>query len=70
MRMLRAVSDGRVTRGGSGFDASYAVDGEEIGRLPLMGLVDQDLIGLPISGPPRLDPRGRELLQRANEEAK
>lgn len=68
MAILRAVAEGRVTRNGTGYDAGYVLDGELVGRLPFTGLVDQELIGLPLSGPPRLDPRGRELLRRLDGE--
>lgn len=47
--------------------AGHYLDGESI-RLELRGLVRDELILMPISGPPSLAPRGRRLLAVANGE--
>jgi hypothetical protein len=66
--MLRAVASGLVVRAG-GADlrvmAAYFLDGEPV-RLSMVGLAREELILMPISGPPRVAPRGRRLLEIAN----
>ena len=68
--MLRAVASGLVVRGGGGdrgVTAAYLLDGEQV-RLSMVWLAREDLILMPISGPPRVAPRGRRLLEIANGE--
>ena len=63
--MLRAVASGLVVRGGEetrSVAAAYLLDGEQV-RLSMVGLAREDLILMPISGPPRVAPRGRRLLE-------
>lgn len=71
IQLLRAVAAGRVVRGAAGGDtalmASFMLDGASI-RLELTWLARQDLIEMPISGRPRLAPRGVRLLAIANGE--
>lgn len=67
MLMLYAVADGRVVRGDggdTGFQAPFMLDGESV-RLGIMMLSREELVQAPISGPPRLAPRGQDLLDRA-----
>jgi len=42
--------------------AACLLDGEQV-RLSMVGLAREDLILMPISGPPRVAPRGRRLLE-------
>jgi hypothetical protein len=66
--LLRAVAAGRVTRdSGGGAFAGYWCDGQPV-RLNLSWLAREELIMMPLSGPPRLAPRGLRLLQIANGE--
>ena len=68
--MLRAVASGLVIRGGGGDHgvmAAYLIDGEPV-RLSMVWLAREELIHMPISGPPRVAPRGRRLLEIANGE--
>ena len=68
--MLRAVASGLVVRGGGGdrgVMAPYLLEGEQV-RLSIVWLAREDLIVMPISGPPRVAPRGRRLLEIANGE--
>ncbi|PZS30756.1 MAG: hypothetical protein DLM61_10010 [Pseudonocardiales bacterium] len=71
LELLRAVQKGRVLRGPTGDDtaimAGHYLDGDSI-RLQLRWLVRDELIVMPISGPPSLAPRGRRLLTVANGE--
>lgn len=71
VELLRAVQHGRVLRGPAGGDtaimAGHYLDGDSI-RLQLRWLVRDELIVMPISGPPSLAPRGRRLLAIANGE--
>lgn len=67
MGLLRAVADGLVVRGSggdTGFTAPFMLRGESV-RLRVMKLAREDLIEAPISGPPRLAPRGQSLLDRS-----
>jgi hypothetical protein len=72
LAMLRAVAAGRVVRGADGggqtslFSPHY-LDGRLV-RLELRRLAAQELINMPISGPPSLAPRGWRLLSAANGE--
>ena len=69
MTLLRAVADGRVLRGDSGTDtglmAPHLLDGEPV-RMSLRRLARDDLVEMPLSGPPRLAPRGTLLLRASN----
>lgn len=69
--LLRAVAAGHVVRGATGTDTSlFAAHmlGDESIRLELRGLARQELVEMPISGPPALAPRGRRILAIANGE--
>lgn len=71
MALLVAVRDGRVVRGdGAGGDGSlfapHLLDGQPV-RLSLVRLAREDLIEMPISGPPRLAARGRRLLNQLDQ---
>lgn len=72
LALLRAVAAGRVVRGAerggqtSVFSPHY-LNGTLV-RLELRRLAAQELIQLPISGPPSLAPRGWRLLSAANGE--
>lgn len=71
LTLLRAIAAGRVIRGEHGgetsvFSAHY-FDGTLV-RMELRRLAAQELINMPISGPPTLAPRGRRLLSTANGE--
>lgn len=72
LELLRAVAQSRVVRGGHGGETSvfspHYLDGTMI-RLELRRLAVQELIEMPISGPPTLASRGRRLLAAANGEA-
>lgn len=61
--LLAAVTLGQVTRESSAVGAPYFLDGEPANRLHLRWLADDDLIDLPISGPPTVAPRGVRLLR-------
>lgn len=65
MELLRAVAEGLVGRGTSGTDtalmAPHLLNGEPV-RLPLRRMAREDLVEMPLSGPPRLGARGRRLL--------
>lgn len=68
--LLRAVASGRVVRGSGGdmgIMSPHMLAGEPI-RLQLRWLADQELVEMPISGPPALAPRGRRLLAITNGE--
>ena len=71
MLLLRAVAAGRVLRGEAGGEASvwapHYLD-HQLVRLELRRLATQELILMPISGPPVLAPRGQRLLAAANGE--
>jgi hypothetical protein len=47
--------------------AAYLIDGEQV-RLSMVWLAREDLILMPMSGAPRVAPRGRRLLEIANGE--
>jgi hypothetical protein len=65
MAVLAAVAAGRVVRGGSGTEttiyAPHLLDGQDV-RPDVQVLHREELIEMPISGPPRLAPRGVRLL--------
>jgi hypothetical protein len=67
--LLRAVEAGRVVRG-SGADTSifapHFLDGEPV-RLQLRWLAGEQLMEMPISGPPTIAPRGERVLSLAAE---
>lgn len=68
--MLEAVADGRVIRGKGGETSIFAphlLDGEPVFST-LYRLAQDDLVDKPISGPPRLAPRGEYLLAIARGE--
>ena len=71
IELLRAVQDGLVVRGLAGGEtaimAVHCLAGDPI-RLQLCRLACDELISMPISGPPALDVRGRRLLEIANGE--
>lgn len=72
LELLRAVAAGRVVRGADGggqtsLFAPHYLDGAMI-RLELRRLAAQELVEMPISGPPAVAPRGRRLLAAANGE--
>ena len=68
MRLLHAIADGWVVRGKSGtetaFNAPYLLHDESV-RLEVMLLAREELVEAPISGPPRLSPRGQAILDLA-----
>lgn len=67
MRLLYAIADGCVVRGRGGetaFNSPYLLDGASV-RLEVMLLAREDLVDAPISGPPRLSPRGQAVLDLA-----
>ena len=67
MDLLYAVVDGRVVRGEGGDTAIHApfmLDGQSV-RLGIMLLAREELLDAPISGPPRLAPRGQAILDKA-----
>jgi hypothetical protein len=72
MILLSAIAAGRVTRGlneiSSAITAPHVLDGWDPIRLRLNRLARQELISMPISGPPLLLQRGRRLLAIANGE--
>lgn len=72
LALLRAVAEGRVVRGADGGDttatAAHYLDGEPV-RMQLVWLQREDLVEVPLSGPPRLAPRGRRLLTIADRAA-
>lgn len=57
MGLLAAVADGRVLRGADGLDeavnAPYFLEGRSV-RLSLRQLARDELVVMPMSGPPRL----------------
>jgi hypothetical protein len=63
------VAAGRVLRGPQGESmaimSAHFLDGDPI-RMQLRRLVQEELVMMPISGPPTLDARGRRLLAVAN----
>ena len=71
IELLRAVANGTIRRGLGGSEtsifASHYLDGELV-RMQLRRMAREDLIVMPISGPPSLAPRGRRLLEYANGE--
>jgi hypothetical protein len=71
VEVFRAVAAGRVHRGPEGHSrarlAAHYADSDPI-QLQLRRLTKEDLIELPISGPPSLTPRGRRVLSIANGE--
>jgi hypothetical protein len=75
IELLRAVANGTIRRAIAGsatststsIFAGHYLEGEHV-RLQLQRLAREDLIAMPISGPPSLAPRGRRLLQHANGE--
>ena len=67
MLLLYAVADGRVVRGEGGdvgIHAPFMLDGKSV-RLGIMLLSREELVQAPISGPPRLAPRGQNILDQA-----
>lgn len=69
LSLLRAVAAGEVVRGAGGDTSIFAEhlwSGENV-RLPIVRLAADELVELPISGPPRLAPRGRAALGLGNE---
>jgi len=74
IELLRAIASGRVVRaetdgqpGSTAVQAGHFLDGVNV-RMNVLFLSDDGLVKMPISGPPRLAPRGRRLLAIANEE--
>lgn len=64
VELLRAVAGGRVTRDGpGGFFEPYLLDGVELPRHRLRWLAGEDLVDMPMGGPPRLAPRAVLLLK-------
>lgn len=70
LELLRAVAAGAVVRGDQGGETSIwaprVLNGEPVSLIALRRLQRDDLITVPISGPPRLAPRGVALLSRAS----
>lgn len=70
MVLLRAISLGQVVRGADGkstsVNAPWIWNGQAI-RLGVRRLRDDELIRMPISGPPTLDVRGSRLLYLADQ---
>ena len=69
LELLAAVAAGRVIRadndgepGSSSVGAPHLLDGAQV-RMSLRRLVIDELIAMPISGPPRLEPRGNQILE-------
>ena len=62
---MRAEKDGRS--GSTAIMAGTFLDGVSV-RMNMQFLSDDELVEMPISGPPRLAPRGRRLLAIANGE--
>lgn len=74
IELLRAIAAGRVVRaddagrpGSTAIQAGHFLDGVSV-RMNVLFLSDDQLVEMPISGPPRLAPRGRRLLAVANGE--
>lgn len=68
--LIRAVAAGRVVRGSNAsrsVAAPHLLDDQPV-RLELRRLAREDLVFVPISGPPVIAPRGRRLLEIANGE--
>lgn len=67
MLLLEAVATGRVVRGADGTDqtanAPFMLDGRPV-RFQLRRLADEDLVHMPLSGPPSLWGFAPALLQR------
>jgi hypothetical protein len=65
MAVLAAVAAGKVVRGDSGAEtaiyARHMLDGQDV-RSEILVLHREELVEMPISGPPRLAPRGVRLL--------
>jgi hypothetical protein len=74
IELLRAIAAGRVVRadedgqpGSTAIMAGHFLDGVSV-RMNVLFLSDDELVEMPISGPPRLAPRGNRLLAMANGE--
>lgn len=74
IELLRAIAAGRVVRaetdgrpGSTAIMAGTFLDGVSV-RMNVLFLADDELVEMPISGPPRLAPRGKRLLAMANGE--
>lgn len=74
IELLRAIAAGRVVRaerdgrpGSTAIMAGHYLDGVSV-RLNVLYLSDDELVEMPISGPPRLAPRGKRLIAMANGE--
>ncbi|PZS32203.1 MAG: hypothetical protein DLM61_07350 [Pseudonocardiales bacterium] len=67
---IRAVAAGRVVRGGDALRSVSAPHllGDRPVRMALRRLAREDLVFVPISGPPAIAPRGRRLLELADGE--
>jgi hypothetical protein len=68
---LRAINSGLVVRGAPAGDTTMWARHRAVGfevRQDVVLLAKLDLVHMPISGPPRLAPRGRRLLAIANGE--
>ena len=70
MALLAAVAVGRVYRGEDGTDLSatalHLLDGRPV-RFELRRLADDDLIRIPMSGPPKVTDDGKQILWRAEQ---
>ena len=67
MDLLGAIAAGEVVRGMAGGDSSFQAPHYWLGRpvrMDLRRMAQEELILMPISGPPRLAPRGQRLLTR------
>jgi hypothetical protein len=66
--LLQAVEAGQVVRGTTGVATSlfapHLLHGEPV-RLQLRWLADEQLLAMPISGPPTIEPRGYRVLELA-----
>ncbi len=58
----RAIADGRVERGPGAWE-DYWLDGAMVNRFLLRLMRSDELIDLPISGPPKLAARGEQMLR-------
>lgn len=71
LRLLGAVAAGEIRRGVDGGDESATAPhmwGEDLVRWELRRLADDDLIRVPMSGPPKLTDYGTKILARGSAE--
>lgn len=70
LRLLGAVAAGEIRRGDGGDESAMAPHmwGEHLVRWELRRLADDDLVRVPMSGPPKLTDYGAKILARGRTE--